>query len=145
MLTFDFDHLELPERGPGLRATFPISSAQGTADLAVVVMEIEPGGMLLEHTDSAEELLFVVEGEVEASVGDEIGTLAAGQAAVVPALAAHGLRNLSDRRARLLGVFASSTNVAVFTDPIGPNGEQVFVVGTPEPVLVPTEAPLSVA
>src|SRR5438876_941392 len=66
MLTVDFNALEAPDRGPGMRAAFPISSAEGTAALAVVWIELVPGGILHEHTDSAEELLFVVEGEVGA-------------------------------------------------------------------------------
>jgi quercetin dioxygenase-like cupin family protein len=135
MLTVDLNAAELPDRGPGLRAAFPISSAEGTAALAIVWMELDPGGMLSEHTDSAEELLFVVEGEVEASVGSEQGTLGAGEAAVVPALVPQGLRNVSGKTARVLGVFASSTNIAVFTEPHGPAGEQVFVIGAPMPLM----------
>jgi quercetin dioxygenase-like cupin family protein len=135
MLTVDFNAVELPDRGPGLRAAFPISSAEGTAALAIVWMELVPGGMLSEHTDSAEELLFVVEGEVEASVGSEQGTLRAGEVAIVPALAPHGLRNVSGETARVLGVFASSTNNAFFADPHGPAGEQVFVIGAPMPLM----------
>jgi quercetin dioxygenase-like cupin family protein len=135
MLTVDLNAVELPDRGPGLRAAFPISSAEGTSALAIVWMELVPGGMLSEHTDSAEELLFVVEGEVEASVGSEQGTLRAGEAAVVPALVPHGLRNVSGETARVLGVFGSSTNIAVFTEPHGPNGEQVFVIGAPMPLM----------
>jgi quercetin dioxygenase-like cupin family protein len=135
MLTVDFNAVELPDRGPGLRAAFPISSAEGTAALAVVWIELVPGGTLHEHTDSAEELLFVVEGEVEASVGFEQGTLRAGEAAVVPALVPHGLRNVSGETARVLGVFSSSTNIAVFTEPHGPAGEQVFVIGAPMPLM----------
>ena len=144
MLTVDLNALELPERGPGLRAAFPISSAEGTSGLAIVWIELVPGGRLSEHTDSAEELLFVVEGEVEASVGSEQGTLHAGEAAVVPALVPHGLRNDSGETARVLGVFAGSTNVAVFTEPHGPNGEQVFVVGAPLPLMSALEETLAV-
>ena len=96
MLTVDLNAVELADRGPGLRAAFPISSALGTAALAVVWIELGPDGTLHEHTDSAEELLFVVEGEVEAWVGSERGTLSAGEAVVVPALEPHGLRNASD-------------------------------------------------
>src|SRR2546421_6744389 len=144
MLTVDFNALELPDRGPGLRAAFPISSAEGTAALAVVWIELVPGGVLDEHTDTAEELLFVVDGEVEASLDSERGTLRAGEAVVVPALAPHGLRNASGEPARVLGVFASSTNVAVFTEPHGPNGEQVFVIGAPVPLMSTLEAALPV-
>ena len=46
-----------------------------------------------------------------------------------------GLRNMSGETARVLGVFASSTNIAVFTEPHGPNGEQVFVIGAPMPLM----------
>jgi quercetin dioxygenase-like cupin family protein len=140
MLIVDLNVVELPDRGPGLRAAFPISSTEGTAALAIVWMELVPGGMLSEHTDSAEELLFVVEGEVEASVGSEQGTLRAGEAAVVPALVPHGLRNVSGETARVLGVFSSSTNIAVFTEPHGPAGEQVFVIGAPMPLMTALEA-----
>jgi quercetin dioxygenase-like cupin family protein len=140
MLIVDLNAVELPDRGPGLRAAFPISSAEGTAALAIAWMELVPGGMLSEHTDSAEELLFVVEGEVEASVGSEQGTLRAGEAAVVPALVPHGLRNVSGETARVLGVFSSSTNIAVFTEPHGPAGEQVFVIGAPMPLMTALEA-----
>jgi quercetin dioxygenase-like cupin family protein len=144
MLTVDLDAVELPEQGPGLRAAFPITSAEGAAAIGTVWMELEPGGVLPEHTDSAEELLFVVEGEVDASVGAERRTVRAGELAVVPSLAPHGLRNLTDRRARILGVFASATNVAVFTEPMGPDGERVFVVGAPLPLMSRLEEPVSV-
>lgn len=144
MLTVDLDTVELPERGPGIRVAFPITSADGTAAIATVWIELDPGGVLAEHTDSAEELLFVVEGEVEASVGDERCSVRAGQLAVVPSLVPHGLRNLSDRRARILGVFASATNVAVFTEPKGPDGERVFVIGAPLPLMSRLEEPVPV-
>jgi quercetin dioxygenase-like cupin family protein len=144
MLGVDLDSVELIERFEGLRVAFPITSAQGAAAAATVWMELAPGAALPEHTDSAEELLFVVDGEVEASVGDERAALRAMELAVVPALVPHGLRNVSDRPARVLGFFASSTNVAVFTEPQGPEGMQVFVVGAPAPLAVPLEEPVAV-
>lgn len=60
----------------------------------------------------------------------------------MPALAPHGLRNVTDRPARVLGVFASATNVAVFSEPHGPDGLQVFVIGAPAPIVVPLEVPV---
>jgi hypothetical protein len=41
----------------------------------------------------------------------------------------------------VLGVFASATNVAVFSEPHGPDGLQVFVIGAPAPIVVPLEVP----
>lgn len=137
MLGVDLNSVDLIENFEGLRVAFPLTSAEGTSALATVWMEVAPGGALPEHTDSAEEILLVVDGEVEAFVGDETKTLHARELAVVPALAPHGLRNVTDRPANVLGVFAGSTNVAVFTDPIGPDGLRVFVVGAPLPLASP--------
>jgi quercetin dioxygenase-like cupin family protein len=133
----DLTQLELQERFEGLRVTFPVSSATGTAATATVYMEFAPAAELPEHGDSAEEILVVLEGTVEASVGDDRVTLSEGQLVVVPAMAPHGLRNTSDRPARVLGFFGGSTNVATFTEGFGPDALQVFVVGAPIPMAAP--------
>lgn len=122
-----------------LSVAFPVHSATGCAASSTVWMEIAPGGAVAEHTDSAEELLYIVCGEVEAAVGEESGTLRAGDLAVVPAMAPHALRNLGDNEARVLGFFAGSTNVATFTEPHGPAGPRVFVIGGPMPIALPLE------
>jgi quercetin dioxygenase-like cupin family protein len=75
MTSFDLDDFELTPAGPGLRVSFPLSSATGTASTATVLFELDPGHELPMHTDSAEELLVVVQGTAEAQVGDEIGQL----------------------------------------------------------------------
>jgi quercetin dioxygenase-like cupin family protein len=131
---------ELVDRG-SLRVGFPLSSSTGTASTAVVLLEFEPGGELAVHTDSAEELLLVIEGTAEGTVGDEVGRLEAGDIAVVPALAPHGLRNVGDRILRVVGFFSSSTNVAVFEEPL-PTGDQVVVVGAPQPMATPLAEPI---
>lgn len=145
MLSVDLESVELQPIFEGLRAAFPITSADGTAGIAAVWMEVAPGGSLPEHTDSAEELLLVLDGEVEATVGGEHATLHASEVAIVPALAPHGLRNVSDRPARVLGVFASSTNIAVFAEPQGPAGLQVFAIGAPFPIAMPLASPVAIA
>lgn len=131
--------VELANRGL-MSVAFPISSATGTADTAVVYLEFEPDGELAVHTDSAEELLLVLEGTAEGVVGDETARLEAGDIAVVPALVRHGLRNVGPGKLRVVGFFASSTNVAVFEEPL-PTGDQVVVVGAPIPVALPLEEP----
>jgi quercetin dioxygenase-like cupin family protein len=127
-----------------LRVAFPVSSATGTAASATVWINLAPGGEVAEHTDTAEELLYIVDGEVEASVGDETGTLRAGDLAVVPALAPHSFRNLGDGEARILGFFAGSTNVGTFTRPVGDTGARIFIVGGPVPIMLPLEETVAV-
>jgi quercetin dioxygenase-like cupin family protein len=140
MYTLDIAALEAQEMGGGLSVTFPFSSATGTADTAAVYLVFEPGGALPEHTDSAEEWLLVLEGTVEATVGDETGILEAGQLALVPAIAPHSARNLGEGPARILGFFGASTNVAHFSDELAP-GVKTLVVGAQPGVALPLPAP----
>ena len=139
MQTVDLNEIQTIENWEGMRAAFPTSSDTGSAATATVYMTFEPGAELPEHRDSAEELLVVLEGAVEASIDGEHGTLSEGQLAVVPAMAPHGFRNAGDVPARVLGFFGGSTNVATFTDEHGPERWRVFVVGGPAPLTAPLE------
>lgn len=131
MFTFDLDDFELLPTGPGLRVSFPLHSATGTASTATVLFELDPGAELPVHTDSAEELLVVVQGTGEASVGDEVGRISKHEVALVPPMAPHGLRNIGDEVLRVFGTFSSSTVVSTFERPLEPGGPQVLVIGAP--------------
>ena len=120
--------------GPGLRVSFPLHSATGTASTATVLFELDPGAELPVHTDSAEELLIVVQGTGEARVGDDVARITKHDVALVPPMAPHGLRNIGDDVLRILGTFSSSTVVSTFEQPLEPGGPQVFVIGSPVPV-----------
>ena len=133
MHTLDLNAVELqevPEDIGGIRVAFPHSSAEGTAASATVLFEVEPGGQLNTHTDSSEELLLILAGEGEAHIGDERAHVRAGQMAVVPALAPHGIRNTGTEPLRVIGFFAGSTVVSLF-------GELVHVIGAPAEAPVP--------
>ena len=92
MQAVQIDELELFEgwsqsdTGMRVRAGFPISSGTGTKSTAVVYFELEPGEHLGSHTDSAEEILLVVAGKGEATIGEEQAAVQTGTLAVVPAL-----------------------------------------------------------
>ena len=43
-------------------------------------------------------MLYIVAGEAEAEVGDERGTVRAGDLAVIPAMVPHGLVNVGEER-----------------------------------------------
>jgi quercetin dioxygenase-like cupin family protein len=131
VITFDLDDFELAPTGPGLRVSFPVHSATGTASTATVLFELDPGAELPVHTDSAEELLIVVQGTAEARVGDEIGRIGKHEVALVPPMAPHGLRNIGEDVLRVLGTFSSSTVVSTFEQPFEPGGPQVLVIGSP--------------
>ena len=131
MIVFDTDNFELAPMAPGLRVSFPVHSANGTASTATVLFELDPGETLPTHTDSAEELLIILQGTAEARIGDEVGRLEKNQVGLVPPMAPHGLRNIGDDVLRVLGTFSASTVVSTFEEPFGGDGPQVVVIGSP--------------
>ena len=131
MITFNLDDYELPPTGPGLRVSFPAHSATGTASTATVLFELDPGAELPVHTDSAEELLVILQGTAEARIGDEVAQVSKGDAALVPPMAPHGLRNNGDDVLRVFGTFSASTVVSTFERPFMTDGPDVFVIGAP--------------
>ncbi|GAC1324545.1 MAG: hypothetical protein NVS2B16_07300 [Chloroflexota bacterium] len=135
MKTADLSKLEMMEawykNDSSMRVTvnFPFFAATGNKSSSVVYFEIEPGRYLGTHTDSAEEIVLILRGTVEAHVGEEKGQLTGGQAALIPAMAPHGIRNIGDETARCVGFFAAATVVSTFDQPMMPFGEKV--IGTP--------------
>ena len=144
MITERIDQLELMEvwyeNDPTtrLKVNFPFFLGTGTKSTAVVYFEIEPGYRLGTHTDSAEEILLILEGEAEVSLGDEQGRLSAGEMALVPAMEPHSLRNAGNETVRVTGFFSSNVVVSTFDQPMMPFNQRV--VGTP-PVLVEEQVP----
>jgi quercetin dioxygenase-like cupin family protein len=121
-----------------VRVNFPFYVGTGTKNTAVVYVEIEPNCRLGMHADSAEEIVLILEGEAEATVGDESGRVSAGEMAVLPAMVPHGFRNVGDETVRVVGFFSSNVVASTFERPLMPFGQRV--VGTP-PVLAEEEAP----
>jgi quercetin dioxygenase-like cupin family protein len=125
----------LDDQSREARADWPVYRDRGSASTAVVYFELEPGKRLGTHTDSAEEVLVVLEGEVEVVVGDERGRVRAGGIAVVPAMEPHDVICAGDARARVAGVFSANTILSAFEGEWQPMGTNI--VGTPPPAEVP--------
>ncbi len=135
--TEELDLMAFSQRGrPGnvVRAGWPLYRDTGAANTAAVYFELDPGMELPRHTDSAEEVLVVLEGEIEAEIGGETGRVSAGGMALVPAQVPHGARNVGEGVARVAGLFSSNTIVAVFEEEF--EGVGTRVVGTPPPAEV---------
>jgi quercetin dioxygenase-like cupin family protein len=105
-----------------IKAFPPFSKATGNASSAIMYFEIEPGHYLGTHTDSAEEIVLLLSGTVEASLGDEHGALTAGEAVLIPAMTPHSIRNVGTEKARCVGFFSSATLVSTFDQPMMPFG-----------------------
>lgn len=116
-----------------LRVTFPINKWVGAQETAVVYFEIQPGDRLATHTDSAEEVLYIVAGQAEAEVGSERGRVRAGDLAVIPAMVPHGLVNVGDEPVKVVGFFCEPEIISTFEEPVQPIGYAVLTQGAPPP------------
>lgn len=108
-----------------LRFVFPfLGKGPENEKSSLVYFELEPGNELVRHTDSAEELLFIVQGRLEVSVGDETGIVEGPSFALVPAMAPHSVRNIGSETAKVGGFFAARHVVSHFDavwQPLGTN------------------------
>ncbi len=139
--TQDLELMTFTQRGDdanAVAAAWPVYRDTGAASVAAVYFELAPGMRLPRHRDSAEEVLVVLSGEIEAVVGDERTLLAAGGLAVVPSMVPHEAVNVGVGTARVAGIFPSNTIVAEFEDEFEQTGGRV--VGTPPPIEATTPA-----
>ncbi len=97
-----------------VQSTFPFLGSGENQNVSVVYFELEPGDQLGTHTDSAEEVLFIVEGKVEVTVGDEQAIVEAPSLALVPTLVPHNLRNVGEVKVKVAGFFPVRDTVSVF-------------------------------
>ena len=88
------------------------------------LLEVPPGGRLPRHTDSAEEVIVVVEGEAAVTMGSETAAVPAGGTALVPADAPHEVRNTGDGVLRFVAVYAAPEVVTRYEAPVQPSGER---------------------
>lgn len=120
-------HMSEADPTKRVRVNFPINKTAGSADSAVVYFEVAPGDTLAMHTDSEEEVLYIVAGEADATVGDETGRVGAGDLAVIPALVPHGLVNTGDETVKVVGFFSGAEITSVFAEPVQPVGASTLV------------------
>ena len=135
--TPDLDLLEVHlDSDPRARVSpaFPINHFTGAEHTAVVYFEVQPGDYLPTHTDSAEEILYIVAGEGEARLGDERGSVRAGDLAVIPAMVPHGIANTGDEPLKVVGFFCESEITSTFAEPLQPMGLATLTQGQPAPV-----------
>ncbi len=132
MITADLKNQELTElmakedSNQHCKANFPLLGAHGTTKIATVYFELEPGDNIGRHTDNAEEMLLVLEGNVHASIGDESGELKNGNIALVPTMVPHDVKNTGKTTAKILGIFGGANHIiATFDHGWLPDGEKV--------------------
>ncbi|UKA61168.1 cupin domain-containing protein [Arthrobacter sp. FW306-04-A] len=92
----------------------------------VIYFRIEPGKRTGRHTDSAEEVIYIVEGLVEARVGDERALLVAGSIVVIPPGVIHDITNAGESPVTAIGFFSEDRVDSVFEEPLLPRDTDTF-------------------
>ena len=84
-----------------------------TGAVATALLEnvIDPGGAIPLHVHEVEELLVCLEGSGHVQLGEETLAFRAGDTAIVPAGAVHGVRNPGPLPLRMLGFFPTAQPV----------------------------------
>jgi quercetin dioxygenase-like cupin family protein len=113
-----------------LRLGFALSAAEGSRSFTAIYAEIEPGNMLPRHCEQFDELVFVIEGTLEVTAGQETAQATAGEIVQLPAMVPHSARNVGSGTARALLMQPNGTVTAVFDKPIDPIGSKIL--GTPD-------------
>ncbi|HSK13284.1 MAG TPA: cupin domain-containing protein [Phnomibacter sp.] len=133
MITYNINTLPLnsfwakDKHAHGVRVNFPLIGTTGTEHSAVVYFELEPGQTLGSHTDSAEEILYIVQGTAEVTVGDETTIAHQGALALVPTMMPHNLKNIGDNTVKVVGFFGGANHVAsIFDDVLMPADTRFF-------------------
>ena len=93
---------------PGVERAVLVDATQGALSLYISHLEIGPGGRVTTHIHpDSEEAMVIVEGSLEAILGDQVVTLGEGDTVLAPAGVKHGFENRSGATARLLAIFES--------------------------------------
>src|SRR5215213_8946067 len=100
-----------------------LGAGAGAKAAGASLLEVDSGCRLPRHTDSAEEVIVVVEGTAEVTVGDDRSTAGAGEMALVPEGVPHEVRNAGDGVLRFAAVYAAPEVVTTYEAPVQPAGE----------------------
>ena len=91
---------------PGVNRVILVDARQGAQSLWVGQLSISPGASVTTHIHpDTEEAMVIVEGNLEAILGDEVVTLGPGDTVLAPAGVKHGFVNRSPTRATLVAAF----------------------------------------
>ena len=117
MPIIQFSEAESTEGYPGVNRTILVDDRNGDLSVYVAKLVIVPGGRVTTHVHpDTEEAMVIVEGELEAILGDEVVTLVPGDTVLAPAGVKHGFVNRSQSNAALLAAFPQTSFQRVAVD-----------------------------
>ena len=104
MPILDFKDVRKQEMAPGVDRWELVSGEVGARSLTVADARLAPGSSVATHTHPTEEAMVIVQGELEAVLGDETVTVIAGQTVLAPPGVKHGFANRSASPGRIMAI-----------------------------------------
>ena len=89
---------------PGVDRWAIVDGTQGAESLSVGDLTLAAGSTAATHIHPKEEAIVILEGELDAVLGDEVITVRAGQTVLAPAGVKHGFINRSGASARIMAI-----------------------------------------
>ena len=112
-----YSDAETGEGYPGVTRAILVDDRNGALSLYIGHLTIAPGGSVTTHIHpDTEEAMVIVEGNLEAILGDEVVTLGPGDTVLAPAGVKHGFVNRSQSNAVLVAAFPKTSFERVMVD-----------------------------
>ena len=112
-----YSDAESGEGYPGVTRAVLVDDRNGALSLYIGHLVIVPGGRVSTHIHpNTEEAMVIVEGPLEAILGDEVVTLGPGDTVLAPAGVKHGFVNRSQSNATLVAAFPKTSFERVMVD-----------------------------
>lgn len=81
----------------------------GSESLTVTEISVKPGGEIRLHTHPGhEECMVILSGDLQATMGDVVESVSAGDTVIAPSDIVHGLKNISGETAKFLAIFPTT-------------------------------------
>ena len=116
MPILDKDTLANEELSPGTERWTLVDDTRGASSLSVADLSLAPGSKVPTHYHPTEEAMVIMEGELEAEVGNDLVTVHPGQTILAPAGVKHGFVNRSGSSARLMAIFPTAKVERIYVD-----------------------------
>ena len=108
MPIIDKNDANMVELSPGTNRWSLVDGTNGADSLTVADLTLAPGGTVATHIHPTEEAMVILDGELEAVLGDEVVTVKEGQTVLAPPGVKHGFVNRSGASARIMAIFPTS-------------------------------------
>ena len=111
------ENQEVEDWRPGVATRMLVSAEMGSAQLCVFEQFCEPGLGAPMHMHAVEEVLTVVDGLADITIGSETVTAGAGHSVIIPAGVMHGFKNVeASGLLHMRAILASSIFEASYDD-----------------------------